>query len=352
MSFQMNLWQVNGEQLTEIQPSRLNAEERLEQWIAKDPGIAGLDLLIIGRQVVTEFGGRIDLLGIDDQGNLAILELKRDRTPRDIVAQILDYASWAKDLTYAEVDKVATGYLKKSLSTAFTETFGGESLPEVNTGHKMIIIASELDDASERIVQYLATEHNININVIFFNFYKVGDQELLGRAWLMDPEIVQERSVSRKQAPWSGYYFVNVGEGETRNWDDNRRYGFISAGQGPQYSRSLQRLKPGDIIFAYFKGRGYVGYGEVTEPAVMIKDFMVEEEGKLLLELDLKAPKADQNANDPGYSEWVVGVNWFKTFLHEEAKTFRGVFANQNVVCKLRHEETVQFVKREVKVSD
>ena len=352
MPFQMNLWQVNGKQLTEIRPSRLDTEERLEDWIAADPGVAGLDLLIIGRQVVTEFGGRIDLLGIDDQGNLAILELKRDRTPRDIVAQTLDYASWVRTLTYAEIDRIATLYLKKPLSTAFTETFGGESLPEVNTGHKMIIIASELDDASERIVQYLATEHDININVIFFNFYRAGDQELLGRAWLMDPEIVQERAVTRKQAPWSGYYFVNIGEGETRNWDDNREYGFISAGQGLQYSRPLHKLKPGDMVFAYFKGRGYVGYGEVTKPATMIREFIVEKEDKPLLKLNLKAPKADQNADNPTFSEWVVGVNWFKTFPREEAKTFKGVFANQNVVCKLRHEETVQFVKRQFGVSE
>ena len=88
MPFKMNLWQVNGTQLNEIQPSRLEAEDRLERWLATDPSIAGLNLLIIGRQVITTYGGRIDLLGIDDQGKLVILELKRDRTPREIVAQI------------------------------------------------------------------------------------------------------------------------------------------------------------------------------------------------------------------------------------------------------------------------
>ena len=30
----------------------------------------------------------------------------------------------------------------------------------------------------------------------------------------------------------------------------------------------------------------------------------------------------------------------------EKAKTFRGVFANQNIVCKLRHPETVAFLKK------
>ena len=40
-------------------------------------------------------------------------------------------------------------------------------------------------------------------------------------------------------------------------------------------------------------------------------------------------------------------VEWLKTFPREEAKTFNGVFANQNIVCQLRHPETVEFLKRE-----
>ena len=58
-----------------------------------------MDLLIIGRQVRTQFGGRIDLLAIDPEGDLLIIELKKDRTPREIVAQVLDYASWVNHLS-------------------------------------------------------------------------------------------------------------------------------------------------------------------------------------------------------------------------------------------------------------
>ena len=47
---------------------------------------------MIGRQVDTAFGGRIDLLTIGAGGALSIVEMKRHKTPRDIVAQVLDYA--------------------------------------------------------------------------------------------------------------------------------------------------------------------------------------------------------------------------------------------------------------------
>ena len=55
-------------------------------------------VLIIGRQVRTDLGGVIDLLGVDRQGNVVVVELKRDRTPRDVVAQALEYAAFAARL--------------------------------------------------------------------------------------------------------------------------------------------------------------------------------------------------------------------------------------------------------------
>jgi len=44
-------------------------------------------------------GGIIDLLCIDESGNLIVVELKRDKTPREVTAQTLDYASWVDSLT-------------------------------------------------------------------------------------------------------------------------------------------------------------------------------------------------------------------------------------------------------------
>jgi hypothetical protein len=99
------------------------------------------------------------------------------------------------------------------------------------------------------------------------------------------------------------------------------------------------------------KGLGYVGYGTVTCEAMMIKDFKVDEV-KTLLESPLKAPKASENSDNPDLSEWVVGVKWIKTYPREEAKTFKGVFANQNIVCELRQPQTVEFLEREFGIND
>src|SRR2546423_6083279 len=114
MPFDMRFWRINGDKLQAIGSSQLDQEQRLEGWIAADCSLLGLSLAIIGRQVQTSFGGRIDLLALDSDANSVIIELKRGRTPREAVAQILEYASWVKELGYVELDQIAQQYRGKS----------------------------------------------------------------------------------------------------------------------------------------------------------------------------------------------------------------------------------------------
>lgn len=349
MPFEMRLWQVANDRLTPLAGSQLDQEERLETWIARDPSILGMEVAIIGRQVQTEHGGRIDLLALDRDGGCVIIELKRGRTPREVVAQLLDYASWVVELDFDRLESFAQSFANKSLAAVYEATFGS-SLPEiVNSSHHMILVAAELDASSERIINYLAGRHEVSINAVFFNFFAADGKELLGRAWLRDPVETIEQSEAKKRRPWSGYWFVNVGEdeGDHRNWDDNRKYGYVGAGQAEKYSRPLQHLQPGDKIFAYMKGQGYVGYGEVAKPAVPIREFVPDGQQRPLLDLPLRAKNAKANSDSPERSEWAVGVRWIKAVDREDARTFKGAFANQNIVCKLRDDRTLDFLRAE-----
>lgn len=79
------------------------------------------------------------------------------------------------------------------------------------------------------------------------------------------------------QLPQSQNWFVNVGEHRGHlYWEDCVRYGCISAGGGPDYAQALQRLKPGDTVYAYITGFGYVGGGKVLRAAVPIHKFTTE----------------------------------------------------------------------------
>ena len=343
------LFKVSGGNLVPVPPGHLATEEQLEGWIAARPETIGLDVLVIGRQIVTDFGGRIDILGIDKDGDLTIIELKRDKTPREIVAQILDYASWIAGLTTKRVHEIAVMHLHARLDMKFRERFDAVLPENLNTSHNMVIVASQFDASSKRIVSYLAERHGVAINTAFFAVFADGAQQLMATDWLLDQDEVVERAEARTKPPWSGLWYANAGDGPHRAWDDMRQFGFLSAGGGRQYSGKLEQLQIGDRLCAYQKNAGYVGYGIVSKTTEMVRDF--ETAGGPLLAQTLKRPELGHDRDDPDLAEWAIGVDWKHAVPIAEARTFSGVFANQNVVCKLRHPETIEFLRRNFGVS-
>lgn len=200
MPTEMKLWRIEGERPASIPRLKFDLESRLEEWLRHDISLISSGLLVIGQQVETAYGGLIDLLALDPVGNLVILELKRDKTPRDIVAQVLDYASWVQDLGHESITEIASGLLKgKTLEQAFQDRFQTD-LPDVlNERHRMYIVASSLDSATERIVKYLSETHDIDINVATFAYFKTEEGELLGRSLLLDETEVQTRAESKSK---------------------------------------------------------------------------------------------------------------------------------------------------------
>ncbi len=338
-----NLYYESNGDLVQVAHKRFATEDQLQAWIAANPRLIGLDVFVIGREVPTEFGGRIDILALDRDGNVVVVECKRDRTPRDIIAQVLDYGSWVAGLSTRDIHNIAMAKLDRSLEMAFQERFG-TPLPEtLNDSHSLVIVASEFDPSSRRIVEYLAETHGVGINTAFFTAFVHKGERLLATDWLLDQEEVAQRAERKARVPWSGLWYYNVGQDAQRSWEDMRRYGFIAAGGGRYYSDFLRKLSPGDQLCAYQKQSGYVGYGFVRAASVPVRDFQVN--GEPLLQQKLDCTGLGHDADDVEMCEYAVGVEWVKTFPLSDAKTFVGVFANQNIVCKLRDAATIEFLR-------
>ena len=133
-----------------------------------------------------------------------------------------------------------------------------------------------------------------------------------------------------------GEFYYSAGEGERRRrWADMRRYGFISAGGGRWYSRTLRALEPGHRVWALIPKAGYVGVGEVTSRVESVA-------ASGLLDLDLEAPAMDRALDDPDRCEYVVRVRWIEAVAREDAFWIPGLYANENSVTRLRDQWTLQ----------
>lgn len=201
----IRLWKIDKNTLQEIEKTKLDLEERLEEWIASEISVISDNLLVIGRQVETSYGGYIDLLCIEENGDLVIIELKRDKTPREITAQVLDYASWVKGLTADQVEEIAEKHYKYDLDQAYSEKFN-QDLPEtINQEHKMLVVGSDIDSSSQRIINYLSETYGVSINAITFNYFKEGKSEYLARTFLIEPSRAEAAARPRKRRPNLSY---------------------------------------------------------------------------------------------------------------------------------------------------
>lgn len=353
MAVEMGLWRADGRKLSRIVPTPIALESELENYIESDPTMLGNPLLIIGRQVPTAHGGFIDLLAVDESAAVHVIELKRDKTPREVAAQTLDYGSWVSTLSRAGINAIFEAYKPNvALEEAFAERFN-ETLPEeVNASQTFTIVAASVDAATERIVRFLNEGFNVPINVVFFRHFTDNGASYLARTWLVEHEgrasVTKTSSQTKTREVWNGTdWYVSFGESpEGRQWADGMKYGFISGGGGEWFSRTLKNLEPGARVFACIPKIGYVGVGTVTGNAQRFDQTAVTIDGveTSLTDLPLAGHYSYSGFEDDNVAEWAVPVDWTHAVPREQGFWKTGMFANQNTAAKLRQQFTIEQV--------
>lgn len=239
----------------------------------------------------------------------------------------------------------------------FTSEFGDDPPEVLNASHRLTVIAADFDAATERIVQYLNSGYGVPVNVAFFRYYDDGDRQYLARTWLLDEAATiankpVSKSVGSKET-WNGTdWYVSFGEdSRVRNWDDARKFGFVSAGGGSWFSKTLRSLPVGARIAACIPKMGYVGIGEVAGDAQPFESAVVTVNGQSvqLSKQSLHGRYIHDNADpDDDPTEYVVPVRWISTRPREHAVWRKGMFANQNSACKLRNRYTLEVLAEEL----
>lgn len=152
----------------------------------------------------------------------------------------------------------------------------------------------------------------------------------------------------------TGVYYVNVAEGDHRDWDDCSKYGFLCAGGDPKWRDPLKKLVKDDIVVAYLKGKGYVGIGKITSEIQKAMEFKFE--GKPLIEYEsvLAQPHIFDHAENPDLAQYLVGVKWIATkpkdsaFWERVKKTEKDkqLFTTQLVVASLLNQDyTLEYLE-------
>lgn len=337
MPIRTAIWKV-GAQPEPLVSAVLANEQLLETMIIAKPALLSDEWMLIGRQEDTGYGGRIDLMAIAPDGSIVLIELKRDRTPREVVAQALDYAGWVDELESEDIAAIYGRFKPgRDLAQDFRARFAQELDEEtLNESHQIIIVAGSLDDSSERIVNYLSGR-DISINVLCFQVFAHGPDQLISRAWLLDPIRTQVSAATRPEGPgepWNGEFYSSFGEGATRSWADAVEYGFISGGGGPWYSRTLRLLATGDRVWVKVPRVGFVGVGRVTGPAQPAATFTVPTPAGDRPVLEVATRATYKNREDPERCEYFVPMRWLQTVPLDSAIQEIGLFGNQNTVCK------------------
>ena len=219
-----------------------NFEQDLEKLLEKNPQyfFEESNILIVGRQIATNLDTFIDLLGIDKSGNTIVIELKRDKTPRETVSQILEYASFIENLDYEQINNIFKNYYgnESELEDYHREYFSNNENEKVsfNKRIKLLIIAQSITNEIKQTAIYLR-KIGLDIFCMEFKYFKTKSGEKI----ISSDFVVGEGEYKRQEVKSSS--LPKVSEKEFLNELD--AYGKVV------FIRLFEHAKNEDLVFIW-----------------------------------------------------------------------------------------------------
>jgi hypothetical protein len=175
-------------------------------------------MLIVGRQVKNEKSGRSDLTAVDNNGNIVLIEIKRDRRDIENRRESFEFQAIRYAASYATIEnpdelvkKVYAPYIEK-----YRHEFGQEELTSYELGirklsdflkvneaeknfnkkQRIVLVASDFDEQTLSAVAWL------NSNDVDISCYKLTPYKINGEVYLHTEKIL----------PITNYdeYYVNL----------------------------------------------------------------------------------------------------------------------------------------------
>ena len=162
--------------VTEYDHSPVSEEKELEDYIESNPEIIEKDMMILKRQQPTDGGKFVDLLGLDNDGNVVVIEIKKESNDaRKVITQTIEYGILAEDLGYSELNAIARENEKlgnfPNLEKMFQERIDEFQIDDFNADTKLYIVHEKIGGEIKKIAQWL-NDKGINIYCVELNFHK------------------------------------------------------------------------------------------------------------------------------------------------------------------------------------
>jgi hypothetical protein len=193
-------------------------EKTLEDWLEANPHmlLEGEQLAIIARQPRTGYDKQLDLLAVDKTGALVVIELKRGETPRDVVAQSLEYAAWADSLNQKDLDGLATAYANakqieaSGVADLYDDEFGddadvddsGARLSDritFNNRQRIVIVAEQFTGEVEQTLRYLRTKYGVDVYGIKFTVHQSDQETIFTTTAIVGREQTKQSSIGPRE---------------------------------------------------------------------------------------------------------------------------------------------------------
>ena len=184
----VKIWAIDsssGETAPVESTNQTDTEKLLEDTLVKHPEMLMPGLTLVGRQTPVA-GGNLDLLGVDADGRLVVLELKRGTLTRDAVTQVVDYGSYLESLETTELathiagQSGALGIDKiEDFEEWYAQRSGVQNLQDMKPV-RMMLVGLGADAKADRMVSFLA-KRDVDIALLTFHGYKHAGKTLLAR---------------------------------------------------------------------------------------------------------------------------------------------------------------------------
>lgn len=192
----------NGTEAQKIEESHFGLENRLQEYVKNNPDIIPIyeiqedaKLLILAREYGTN-SGPIDALGVDQDGNVYVIETKLYKNPdkRTVLAQALDYGAslWRHSNNAMQFVETLNQKVYSQFGVSLTEKLqdffdieDAEYIPTtmaknvVSGNIKFVILMDKADDRLKDLITYVNQNSRFDIYAVDLEYYEHGEFEII-----------------------------------------------------------------------------------------------------------------------------------------------------------------------------